>query len=122
MNISKTVINNKNIAVVSAKNVVINDIKSTLNLLSTARNVYDCDNIVIQKDVIDDSFFNITSRLAKEVLHKVINYKFKFAIVGDFSFCTKRMKEFINKSNNGNAVFFLDNKQQAINRLANTNA
>lgn len=120
MIINKFVINNISIAVVSSNEVIIKDVKSALDLLAKARHVYDCNNIVINEDAILHSFFDITSKQAGEILNKVINYKFRIAIIGQFKACTKRMKEFMCQSNKGSSVFFLKNAPEALDKLTYT--
>ncbi len=45
---------------------------------------------------ICDDFFDLSTRLAGEILQKFINYHVKIAIIGDFSIYTsKSLKDFI---------------------------
>ncbi len=56
-------------------------------------------------------------------MQKFVNYDMKIAILGDFSsYKSKSLRDFIYESNNGNNVFFLDNKKQAIERFVLINA
>jgi hypothetical protein len=58
-------------------------------------------------------------RLAGEILQKFINYGVKIAIIGDFSgYSSKSLKDFIYECNNGNAIFYLPNQQQVIEKLS----
>lgn len=61
--------------------------------------------------------------MAGDILQKFVNYDMKIAILGDFSsYKSKSLRDFIYESNNGNNVFFLDNKKQAIERFVLINA
>ena len=51
-------------------------------------------------------------------MQKFINYQIKFAIYGDFSkYTSKPLKDFIYESNHGKDIFFVENKEQAIDKL-----
>ena len=50
---------------------------------------------------------------------KIINYRKKIAIVGEFSIYTsKRLKDFIYECNKGKDVFFISDVEQTIKRLS----
>ena len=54
-------------------------------------------------------------------MQKFINYGVRFAIYGDFSkYTSKPLKDFIYESNKGKDIFFIDNEEQAINKLKNS--
>ncbi|MDE7192132.1 MAG: DUF4180 domain-containing protein, partial [Clostridia bacterium] len=79
-------------------------------------------NIAISKDLITDKFFILSSGIAGEILQKFINYQFRIAIFGDYTkYTSKPLKDFIYESNNGQDVFFVDNLEDAINKLTVTN-
>ncbi len=57
------------------------------------------------------------------MLQKFVNYRFRIAVYGDFSKDTsKPLKDFIRESNRGMDVFFTDNLEQAVEKLALTRA
>ena len=65
-----------------------------------------------------EDFFVLSTRLAGEILQKFINYGGRIAIYGDFSkYTSKPLKDFIYESNKGKDVFFVESKEQAIDRL-----
>lgn len=122
VNISKVETGGENIAVVSGSEILIADVQSALDLMATVRYETGCDRIVMNKSLIDDSFFDLKTRLAGEILQKFVNYHVKFAIVGDFSaYTSQSLRDFIYESNNGNDVFFLPTEQQAIEKLSMLN-
>ncbi|MCM3701327.1 DUF4180 domain-containing protein [Paenibacillus macerans] len=119
MQIKKLEANGKEIAVVSSSEVVIYDVQSALDLMATVRYETGCDRIVIDKSLINESFFDLKTGLAGEIVQKFINYQAKVAIVGDFSgYASKSLRDFIYESNSGNALFFMPSEQQAIEKLS----
>ncbi|WP_284641094.1 DUF4180 domain-containing protein [Paenibacillus silviterrae] len=119
MNIAKVVANGVPIAVVSGSEVAVEDAQSALDLLATVRYETDSDRMILHKSLLSESFFDLSTRLAGEVVQKFINYRMKLAIVGDFStYSSKSLKHFIYESNNGTDLFFLPDVQQAIDRLS----
>lgn len=53
------------------------------------------------------------------MLQKFVNYRFRIAVYGDFSkYTSKPLKDFIRESNRGKDVFFTDNLEQAVEKLA----
>jgi hypothetical protein len=119
MNITKIETDGENVAVVDGSGIVIEDVQSALDLMATVQYETDCDRIVIDKSRISESFFDLKSRLAGEILQKFTNYRVKLAIVGDFSvYPSQSLKDFIYECNNGNHIFFLPTEQQAIERLS----
>jgi hypothetical protein len=68
--------------------------------------------------MIDESFFDLKTGIAGEILQKVSNYQMKLAIVGDYSnYPSKSLRDFIYESNKANQVIFINNIQDAIDRL-----
>lgn len=75
-------------------------------------------NIVIDKTLVADDFFILSKGMAGEILQKFINYGGRIAIYGDYSsYTSKPLKDFIYESNKGKDVFFVDTKEQAIEKL-----
>lgn len=118
MEITKVKAGGHPIAVVRGSEVLIQDVRSALDFMATVRYEADCDRIVIHKNLLSESFFDLKTRLAGEILQKFINYGVKAAFVGDFSsYSSQSLREFIYESNNGKDFFFLPNEEQAIERL-----
>jgi hypothetical protein len=119
MNISKVEVEGKNIAVVSSSEVLIGDVQSALDLMATVHYEADSDRIVINKSLLSESFFDLKTRLAGEILQKFINYRKKVAFIGDFSvYPSQSFQDFIYECNRGNDIFFLPTEQQAIEKLS----
>lgn len=111
--------NNTDIVHVTADNVVICDLQSTLDLLMNVEYQTGIKNIAISKKLVTDKFFVLSSGLAGEILQKIVNYHFRIAIYGDYSvYTSKPLKDFIYESNNGCDVFFTDSLEQALDKLS----
>ena len=108
----------ESVAIVSSSKIVISDVQSALDLIATVHYETGCNRIILDKTLITESFFDLKTRLAGEILQKFINYHVKIAIIGDFSvYTSKSLKDFIYESNNGKDIFFLPTQEQAIDRL-----
>lgn len=106
-------------AVVESGQTVITDPQSALDLLMTAKYEAGTKNIVIDKALIVEEFFVLSSGLAGEILQKYVNYGARIAIYGDFSrYTSKPLKDFIYESNQGRDVFFVPTREEAISMLA----
>ncbi len=56
-------------------------------------------------------FLTLSSRVAGEMLQKLVNYRFQVAIVGDVAAeaaASKSLRDFIYESNRGRTVWFVD--------------
>lgn len=118
MNIKKIVKNKKVCAVISSSEKVIVDTQSALDVLMSAKYEAGTKNIVIDKNLIIEDFFVLSTGIAGEILQKYINYGGRIAIYGDYShYTSKPLKDFIYESNNGNDVFFAAEEDEAIDML-----
>jgi len=74
---------------------------------------------IISKENLIEDFFNLSSKIARGILQKLINYKMKLAIIGDFSnYDSKALKDFIYEYNSGNDIFFVENETKALSLLS----
>jgi hypothetical protein len=119
MNITRIEAGGNNIAIVSSNEILIADVQSALDFMATVQYEAGCDRIVINKSLLSESFFDLKTRLAGDILQKFINYRVKVAIIGDFSvYSSKSLRDFIYECNNGTDIFFLPTEQQAIEKLS----
>ena len=96
MSIEKIEKNGTVCAVVRSDAIVITDAQSALDLLMTAKYDLVTKNIVIDKKLIKEEFFILSSGLAGDILQKYINYGGRIAIYGDFShYTSKPLHDFI---------------------------
>ncbi len=111
--------NDIDIAVVNRSEILIIDVQSALDFIMTVQYETDCNRIILNKSAICEDFFDLSTRIAGEILQKFVNYNVKIAIVGDFSvYTSKSLKGFIYESNKGKDVFFLPDEKQAIEKLS----
>lgn len=111
--------NGVQIAVVTGEEKLITDTASALELALSARYETGADRIAIDKSVIAEEFFILSTGMAGEILQKFINYHIKAAIWGDYSrYTSKPLRDFIYESNHGRDFFFVETKEEAIRKLA----
>ena len=118
MTIEKVEKNNVICALVKSDEMVIADTQSALDILMSAKYEIGTKNIVIDKTLIAEDFFILSTGLAGEILQKYVNYGGRIAIYGDFShYTSKPLKDFIYESNKGKDVFFVATQVEAIDML-----
>lgn len=118
MNFEKIVKNNVTVAKISGDTPLITDVQSALDVLMSAKYNAETKNIIIDKNLIIEDFFVLSTGLAGEILQKYINYGGRIAIYGDYShYTSKPLKDFIYESNKGKDVFFVATEEDAINML-----
>lgn len=111
--------NNIEIAVIDSDEILIKDAQSALDFIMSVCYETGSHHIIINKSAVCEDFFHLKTKLAGEVLQKLVNYHVKLAIVGDFSeYTSKSLKDFIYESNKGKTVFFLANEKQALEKLS----
>lgn len=70
---------------------------------------------------IDPAFFRLATRIAGDVAQKFVNYRVRLAVVGDISgHCagSKALRDFVHESNQGQALWFVDDLAALDARLA----
>lgn len=110
-------------AVVESGGVLIFDGQTALDFMMSVQYETGCSSIVLNKGAIDDAFFKLRTGIAGEILQKFINYRIKLAIVGDFSgYGGTALGDFIGESNRGRDIFFVQTREQALEKLAGAQA
>ncbi|MCI9039163.1 MAG: DUF4180 domain-containing protein [Clostridia bacterium] len=108
----------EDIAIVNSEEIVIKDVQSAIDFMMTVKYETNCEKIALNKEAIVEEFFILSKGIAGEILQKFINYQVKFAIYGDFSkYTSKPLKDFMYESNHGKDIFFVENEEQAIEKL-----
>ena len=121
MNIEHLKDNGMDIAVVSSDGKVIVDTQSALDLAMTVKYEAGTANLVLDKRLICEDFFILSTGVAGEILQKFVNYHVRAAIYGDYShYTSKPLKDFIYESNQGKNFFFVATKEEAIQKLTQT--
>lgn len=112
-------VNGVPIALVNGEGKVITDRSSALELIAELRSGMGVSRLAVDKKLIAEDFFVLSTGLAGEILQRFINYQVKIAIYGDFSIYTsKPLADFLYESNKGEDVFFVADKEEALRRLA----
>ena len=113
--------NKAGIAVVSSDEKVITDVQSALDLVMSVKYETGAEKIVLDKEAVCEDFFILSTGLAGEILQKFMNYQVKIAIYGDYShYTSKPLRDFIYESNCGKDFFFVNTKEEAIQKLTET--
>ena len=113
--------NGVDLAVVSSADLILTDPQSALDLAMSVRYETGAERIVLNKEAVCEDFFILSTGLAGEILQKFINYHIKAAIYGDFSrYTSKPLRDFIYESNQGKDFFFVETREEALERLAGT--
>lgn len=106
-------------AVIESEKKVITDSQSALDLLMTVQYEAGTKNIVIDKKLITEDFFILSTGLAGEILQKYVNYGGRIAVYGNFShYTSKPLKDFIYESNKGKDAFFVATEDDAVEKLS----
>ena len=121
MNIEHLKDKGMDIAVVSSDEMVIVDTQSALDQVMTVKYVTGAQRIAIDKDVVSGDFFILSTGMAGEILQKFINYHVKVAVYGDYShYTSKPLRDFIYEANHGKDFFFVSTKEEAVQKLTET--
>lgn len=100
------------------ESIVISDEQSFLDVFMTISYETGENRFVINKSNLTEEFFDLSNKIAGGILQKVINYKMKLAIIGDYSkYESKALKDFMYECNHGNDIFFVDNEYNALRML-----
>ena len=106
------------IAVISSDEKVIVDVQSALDLAMTVNYETGAANIVLDKRLVCEDFFILSSGVAGEILQKFINYHVRAAIYGGYSrYTSKPLEDFIYESNQGRDFCCVAAKEEAIQKL-----
>ena len=89
------------------------DRASALDLLMAAQGEAGTKNIAIDKKLIADVFFRLSTGLAGEILKNYVNYGGRIAI---FAHTGKPLKDFIYESKKRKTAFFIETEEEAVTR------
>ena len=107
--------NGQSIAELQADNITLSTTQQFLQMIMDSL----AERVIVHQENIDESFFNLRSGLAGDMLQKVVNYRLRLAIVGDFSIYEgKSLKAFIYESNKSNTIMFVSTVEEALKRLS----
>jgi hypothetical protein len=105
------------IAELIADGVIITSEQDALDYMATA-GYSGAGALIVHESQLPPEFFDLKTRLAGDILQKFSNYRMKLAIIGDFDkYESSSLQAFIRESNRGNLVFFVPDREAAIDRL-----
>ena len=102
------------IAEIIANDVVIRNVEDGTDLIG---NIYyqGFDKVILHEKNITPQFFDLSTKIAGEILQKFSNYRIGLAIVGNFEvYQSKSIKDFILESNKLGKINFVSSKEEAI--------
>lgn len=102
------------IAEIIANDVVIKNVEDGTDLIG---NIYyqGFDKVILHEKNITPQFFDLSTKIAGEILQKFSNYRIGLAIVGNFEvYQSKSIKDFILESNKLGKINFVSSKEEAI--------
>lgn len=101
----------KKIAVFKSNDIIIKSERDALDLMANAPSDY----IVLYKHNFEENFFDLSTKIAGEILQKFTTYQVKLAIIGDFSkYKSRSLHDFIYESNKNKEYLFVDTLEKAI--------
>lgn len=100
----------------------IADAAAMLELMMNLQYETGCTAIIMEKALLPEAFFTLSSGLAGEILQKFVNYHIRLAIIGDFSgYTSEPLKDFMYECNKGRHIYFVKDEAEARNKLSNSN-
>jgi hypothetical protein len=100
------------------ENFVVTEVQEMLDLMGDS-GANDCYRLILNEKNLHPDFFRLHTGFAGEILQKFSTYGFKLAIIGDFSkYKSKSLQDFIYESNRGNRIFFVENIDVGLSKLA----
>ena len=110
--------NKAKIAICESDKVIISDGQSALDFLASVGHEHGCQNIAINKSAVTEGFFDLKTGIAGEVAQKIVNYHFRFAIIGDYSeYSSNSLKDYIYECNLRGPLFFIETEKDALEKL-----
>jgi hypothetical protein len=118
MKLSIREFDNACIAILESRITVVTGIDDAIDLLGNA-SFQGATGIITREEHFCPEFFDLSTRMAGNILQKFSNYRMKLAIIGDFSkYTSKSLRDFIYESNKGNLIFFTDDLKNALKKLS----
>ena len=114
MNIVTHKIQNKMIAEIISDDVILRTTQNGLDILGNL--YYDgFDIIIIHEMNISSEFFDLSTKIAGDILQKFAQYQMPLVIIGEFSkYNSSSLRDFIFESNRGKQVNFVGSLEEAL--------
>lgn len=109
---------NRKIISIFSEIAIIENTGDALDIFGSAKYNNDTELIIINKESFTSEFFDLKTKIAGDIFQKIVNYGMRLAIYGDFkNIKSKALNDFIYESNNGKYYYFVETKEEAIERL-----
>jgi len=96
---------------IRSNDIVIKEVDDVFELLFSN----DFSTIILKKENITDTFYDLSTGIAGEILQKFSNYSKRMAIIGDFeNIKSKSLKDFVYESNRGRKIIFVNTLEEAL--------
>lgn len=106
--------NGRTIAELVGEGLAMQDERGALDLLAQAGEL-GAQAILLREEHLPPAFFDLSSKLAGDILNKFAVYRFQLAILGDFEkYQSRSLQAFIRESNRGRVVCFAQSREQAL--------
>jgi len=106
------------LADVQSEDIVITSEQDALDLMANCR-YQGSTKIMLRKENIVPSFFDLKTKVAGDILQKFSMYHCQLAIIGDFEQVqSKSLRDFILESNKTGLINFVNSKEEAIECLS----
>ena len=108
--------NNQSVAIV-ARSYRLDGVQDILDLMGDIW-AQGCSGMIVDKQCLNESFFDLKTGLAGAILQKFSNYRLRLAIVGDVSgYAGKSLRDFIYECNRGSLICFKNSTEAALEAL-----
>jgi Domain of unknown function (DUF4180) len=102
------------IAEVESDEILISNGADLLGLIYN----YEEDNIILARKNLAPGFFELSTGIAGDIVQKLVNYRRRMAVIGDFANIeSKSLRDFIYESNKRGNIFFVASRDEAIRKL-----
>ena len=119
MNIRIIETDGKKIAVCESESVIIEDGQSALEFVVNIGYGHGCHDIAVNKAALSEDFFKLSNGVAGEVAQKFVNYRYRVAIIGDFSgYTSKPIRDYMYECNQGGHLYFVSDESEALTMLS----
>ena|SRR5690606_2621948 len=103
-----------NIAEIISDDMLINNQEEALDIMMNC--LYQgADILLLYEKNMNPGFFDLSTKLAGDILQKFSTYRAKLIVVGDFSkYSSKSLKDFIYESNAQKRINFVSSRDEAL--------
>ncbi|MBN2860176.1 MAG: DUF4180 domain-containing protein [Sphaerochaetaceae bacterium] len=98
----------------------IDSLSDALDLMAVTRYHSSGDSLIIAQKNICDTFFDLSSGFAGEVLQKFSTYRMRLAITGPLQFTSRALTDFIYECNCGDQIIWAETAEDALSRFCKT--